>query len=137
MKVFIDSNVWVAGFAGTGLCADLLDYVKQKHQALLSERVLQELEKGLRKQLRQIEPVIEAACREARAMSMIAEAPAKVVARCRDPKDDPILQAALDADGDWLVSGDADLSSLKRVQRMPITTPRDFLEAMGVEEPWI
>ena len=57
--------------------------------------------------------------------------------RTLDPKDDPILQAALDADADWLVTGDADLTVLKRVQRMPITTPRDFLEALGVEEPWI
>ncbi len=58
-------------------------------------------------------------------------------ARVRDKKDDPILQAALDGHCDWMISGDKDLTSLKKVEGMPISSPRDFLETLGVEEPYV
>lgn len=135
MKVFIGTNVWASGLAATGLCADLLDFVQQRHQAVVSPTVLRELPKALRR-LGLEEDVVQAACFVTQDVCQGVPEPAKAERRSRDPKDDLVLQAALDADCDWLVSGDKDLTSLKRVQRMPITTPRDFLEALGVVDPY-
>lgn len=133
--MFLDTNVLAAGIAGTGLCADLLDYVKQVHEAVCCEQVHQELPKALKKM--RLEPfIIEIACEEMRRSCLTVPTPTRPPKQSRDPKDDAILQAALDADCGWLVSGDKDLTSLKRVQRMPITTPRDFLEALGVVDPY-
>jgi putative PIN family toxin of toxin-antitoxin system len=136
LKVFVDTNAWAAGFAGGGLCAELLDFVKQRHRAVASPQVRRELAPVLVKKLKMLEPVAAAALSEFDAMVQLQPDPSHCSVRTRDPKDDPILQAALDADADWLVTGDADLTVLKRVKGMPVTTPRDFLEALGVEEPW-
>jgi len=45
---------------------------------------------------------------------------------CRDPEDDAILACALEAEVDYLVTGDADLLELKTFKGLRIITPRDF-----------
>lgn len=45
----------------------------------------------------------------------------------RDPADDQVLAAALVAQADLIVSGDAHLLDLKRFQSIPIVTARDAL----------
>ncbi len=52
---------------------------------------------------------------------------------CADPDDDRILAAAFDADCSLLVTGDADLLSLKKFQTIDIITPRQFNESIGVK----
>lgn len=136
MKVFIDTNVWVAAHAGSGLCAELLIFVNQRHQLLCSTQVLREFEDVIVRKLRRA-PAEAAALRvEIEARCQVQPDPKQAPKRSRDRKDDPVVQAALEADAEWLVTGDADLLVLKRVEGMPISTPRDFLEALGVEEPW-
>lgn len=128
--------MWVAAYLGSSLCAELTIFVRQRHQLVCSEQVLREFVVTLRKKFKAPEAVAEAWVGQILEYSHVQADPAHAPKRSRDPKDDPILQAALDADCDWLVSGDADLTALKRVKGMPISSPRDFLEAMGVEEVW-
>jgi putative PIN family toxin of toxin-antitoxin system len=47
---------------------------------------------------------------------------------CRDADDNRILAAAFDSGCSHLVTGDADLLSLKRFETVNIVTPRQFLE---------
>jgi predicted nucleic acid-binding protein len=43
VRVFVDTNVWLAGRFGRGLCADLLDaLIEDDIEILLDERVLAE-----------------------------------------------------------------------------------------------
>lgn len=51
----------------------------------------------------------------------------KKVTVCRDPKDDKFLEAALAAQTDCIVSGDADLLVLTPFQDIPILRPAEFL----------
>jgi putative PIN family toxin of toxin-antitoxin system len=46
---------------------------------------------------------------------------------CRDPKDDKFLEAAIVAQADCIVSGDADLLDLTPFQEIPILRPAEFL----------
>ncbi len=48
----------------------------------------------------------------------------------RDPKDDYLLAYALVGDADLLVTGDADLLSLKRVEGTRIVTAREFISIL-------
>jgi putative PIN family toxin of toxin-antitoxin system len=137
LKVFVDTNVWMAVFTGSGLCAELVMYIKQRHQLVVSEDVLEGLHRKLTAKLKVPPPMVRSWCEDIRTMSIVQSSPLHSPKRSRDRKDDVILQAALEADCDWLVTGDLDLRVLKRVEKMPITSPRDFLEAMGVEEPWV
>lgn len=50
---------------------------------------------------------------------------------CRDPDDDYILAAAVNAGCDYLVTGDKDLLALKKFEGMSIVTPREFAELVG------
>ncbi len=48
----------------------------------------------------------------------------------RDPADDQVLAAALAAQADLIVSGDAHLLDLKQFQAIPIVTARDALDRL-------
>ena len=45
---------------------------------------------------------------------------------CRDPDDDPILEALVGGEVDCWVTGDKDLLEIKRFRGVPILSPSDF-----------
>lgn len=51
-----------------------------------------------------------------------------IVPRCRDPKDDYLLQLAIDAKAIYLVSGDEDLLSIGEIEGCQIMTVAQFQE---------
>jgi uncharacterized protein len=53
--------------------------------------------------------------------------PTQKITACRDPKDDKFLEAALTAQADCIVSGDADLLVLNPFEDIPILRPAEFL----------
>ena len=53
---------------------------------------------------------------------------------CRDPKDDMVLELAVNGDATCIVSGDADLLTLHPFRGIPILTPRQFLD-QSAESP--
>ena len=48
--------------------------------------------------------------------------------RCRDPKDDFLLELAVIADADILLSGDSDLTDMKQIGHCQIMTVAEFME---------
>jgi putative PIN family toxin of toxin-antitoxin system len=50
---------------------------------------------------------------------------------CRDQKDNFLLNLAIDSNSDYLVTGDSDLLSLKRIKNTRILTWNDFI--MGIK----
>ena len=50
---------------------------------------------------------------------------------CRDPDDDFILAATVNAGCDYLVTGDKDLLELKNCERVKIVTPREFADLVS------
>jgi len=53
--------------------------------------------------------------------------PARKITKCRDPKDDKFLEAALAGSADCVISGDADLLDLALFEGIPILRPAEFL----------
>ena len=51
----------------------------------------------------------------------------RIPRRCRDPKDDFLLELAIVADADILLSGDSDLTDMKRIGNCRIMTATEFL----------
>lgn len=47
---------------------------------------------------------------------------------CRDPKDNMILELAVDGQADVIISGDKDLTTLHPFREIPILIPQVFLE---------
>ena len=126
MKVFFDTNVLVAAFATRGLCADLLRTVLAKHELVLGQVVLVELERVLRDKLRVPEAVIAAALELLREFPVAAapEPPPRI--RCRDKDDVAVLACALASGADVLVTGDRDLLVLADRTTLRIADPREL-----------
>lgn len=57
--------------------------------------------------------------------------PSTRIQACRDPKDDQILETALDGRADVIVTGDDDLLVLHPFQDIPIVGPAEFLARLG------
>ena len=51
------------------------------------------------------------------------------IKECRDPKDDKFLELAVNGKADYIISGDGDLQVLNPFRKIPIVSPREFLEA--------
>jgi len=52
-----------------------------------------------------------------------------VQTQCRDPKDNFLLELAVDGKADYLITGDHDLLELKAVNNTKIVTIRDFFKS--------
>ena len=53
--------------------------------------------------------------------------PNRKIDACRDPKDNWVLEAAVEGDADAIVSGDADLLDLKEFESIPVLRVAEFL----------
>ncbi|RLD06937.1 MAG: putative toxin-antitoxin system toxin component, PIN family [Chloroflexi bacterium] len=53
--------------------------------------------------------------------------PSQKVTACRDPKDDIFLEAALEGEAEFIVSGDFDLLDMESFENIPILRVAEFL----------
>ena len=63
------------------------------------------------------------------ALAAVVVTPMETVAVCRDPDDDRLIEAALAANADVIVTGDQDLLTVERVDQIQVLTPREFIES--------
>lgn len=131
MIAVFDTNVLLAAIITEGICSKLLHRARAGEFYLVScPFILRELGRILSRKFHlgqdeitsSVEPISEA-------ISKVIEHSIKVKDVCCDADDDNILACALAAKAEYLVTGDADLLSLKSYQGIRIITPRDF-EAM-------
>jgi len=129
MRVFLDTNVLVSGFATRGLSADVVRLLLAEHELLTGEVVLEETRRVLTEKFgvpgdkadqiesllrrRHVEPVPD------------SEPPVEV----RDPDDEIVLASAVAAEAEILITGDKDLLDIAdQVDAVRIMTPRTFWE---------
>jgi putative PIN family toxin of toxin-antitoxin system len=139
VKVVLDTNVWVSGFAARGLCADLLRMALRRHgtgdfEVLLPDAVREEVLRVLRDKLQapgEALAAVQVAMDEARAVGPGSWHPP---ADFPDPSDAPILAASLAAGADFFVTGDAALLTLVEVDRLPLVSPRQmYSRLIGID----
>ena len=53
------------------------------------------------------------------------------ITACRDPKDDKVLEMAVNGPADLIVSDDADVLALNPFQEIPIVTPATFVQGVA------
>ena len=132
MRVFLDTNVLVSGFATRGLSADVVRLLLAEHELLTGEVVLEETRRVLTEKFgvpeekadeiegllrrRHVEPLPE------------SDPPVEV----RDSDDEIVLASAITAGAEILITGDKDLldvaDELERLsaESLRIMTPRTF-----------
>ena len=90
--------------------------------------MLNELAGVLRQKFKQTEEYIESQLALVANYSQITEPKIKANVVPEDPKDNMIIECALNADADYIITGDKHLLKLKEYKGIKILTPKEFLE---------
>ncbi|MDY6988589.1 MAG: putative toxin-antitoxin system toxin component, PIN family [Thermodesulfobacteriota bacterium] len=130
MKIVLDANVVIAAFAARGLCESIFEVCLSDHEIVLSDDLLDEILRNLRRKINLPTDVVDNIgdlLREHSNFSIPVPLPADL---CRDPDDTKILGLAIASNADCIVTGDKDLLVLKTFQGIPILNPRSFSDIL-------
>jgi len=128
-KIIIDTNLWVS-FLITGNYSNLDTVLLNKNvQLLFSQKLWAEfmtvVTRTKFKKYFSEEDIVALTSKMNKRMKMITVK--TTINICRDAKDNFLLELATDGNADFLLTGDNDLLSLKKIQKTNILTIRDFL----------
>jgi uncharacterized protein len=134
MKVVFDTNVFVSAFIVPGGKGEeaLLLALRRKVDLFTSVPILTETTRILRTKFDQPERDILAALKQISRASTILR-PARTVRVLEDLPDNRILECAVSAQADLVVTGDHHLLALKEFEGIPLVRLADFLRMTPVE----
>jgi putative PIN family toxin of toxin-antitoxin system len=132
VKVFLDTNVLASAFATRGLCADVLQATLAEHELLVGDVVLVELKKALREKFHVPADVVKETEAFLRQFTVVPKPKKHLDLGIRDPDDEWVVASAVASGADVVVTGDKDLTSLKK-SPVDILTPRQFWERLTKE----
>jgi putative PIN family toxin of toxin-antitoxin system len=130
MKIILDANVIIAAFAARGLCESIIEVCLSDHEMVLSDDLLDEILRNLRRKIKLPANVVDnigSLLREHSNLSIPVPLASDI---CRDPDDTKILGLAIASNADYIVTGDKDLLVLKSFQGIPILSPRSFSDIL-------
>ena len=130
-KVIIDTNLWISFLISYDF--EKLDFLfsSDKICLLFSERLFVEfVGVASREKFRKYfsENDIDELSKKMKKVAKIVEIKS-VQTQCRDPKDNFLLELAVDGKADYLITGDKDLLDLKTVDKTKIVKIEDFFVA--------
>jgi len=131
-RFVFDTNVIVSALlAKKSVARDSLDKARGSGEILLSIDVIEELYDVLNRSA--FDHYIDEEDR-IRFLNLLVKESTLVditekINECRDPKDDKVLELAVNGKADFIISGDGDLQILNPFRKIPILSPREFLEA--------
>jgi uncharacterized protein len=129
IRAVLDTNTIVSGVGWGGPPGAVLDAALDgRYELITSPALLAELRRVL--SYPKLQTVVGDADELIKllALAEIVVTPTETVTISRDPDDDRLIEGALEADADVIVSGDQDLLTLGRIGHIQILTPRQFLE---------
>lgn len=132
MRVVLDTNIFISALNFGGKPGILLEMaLTQVFTLVVSEEILDELQRVLRVRFDSDRGAVAAALGDIRKAAMLVT-PRLTFSDCQDPDDNRILEAAVEADADLIVSGDKHLLRMKRFRGIDILTASEFLLRLGV-----
>lgn len=127
MRIALDSSVLIAAnISRAGTCAELLEDLLLHHDLVISDFILEELNRKLIEKFHFPPREVDQAVSFLRRVGTIV-VPADLPADpCRDPEDMKVLGTAVAGKCALLISVDRDLLDLQTVQDIPIVRPGEF-----------
>lgn len=133
MRVLLDTNVIVSAVTTRGLCTDVFRAVLSDHDLVICGKVLDEVRRILRSKFsvpaELVSEYIELLSHE----TIMAEPKGRPAVAATDRDDVEIVAAEIAAGFQVLVTGDAELQRIKRVQRVKLLPPRAFWEELKAQ----
>lgn len=131
MKILVDTNILISALLfPKSKPAKALIYVSEEHEMILCDQNLNEFREVLRRKAPRVLPDAEVLLNELSYELIPAAYNAEKL--IRDAKDQPILNAAIVADVDVILTGDKDFLSLD-IEHPKCLTVAEFLENEGIE----
>lgn len=127
----IDTTIWVSGFGWGGAPGEVVDrFVRGEFLAVTSPALLEELSEVLRR-----EKFADVFPDPDRLMALVQTSTALVspetkLAVFADEADNRLLEAAAEADADFVVTGDKAVLDFGRFEQTRMITPRRFVEIL-------
>ena len=133
MKVVLDTNVLISAIMFGGKSRKILEMgISGKIKIALSQDILKELAEVLvDKKFRAPISFVQQTIHELSEISELVIVTSKINVIKNDPDDNRILECAVSAKADYIISGDSDLLALKHFKRIKISSPGDFLLSFG------
>lgn len=129
MRIFADTNFLVSAFATRGLSADVFQLILAEHQFMTGEFVLTELKRVLSVKLKVPAGIVAEAEQLLRQYHIEPKPNQPSQVLLRDEDDRWVLESALKAKAEILITGDKDLLDVSdQVIQLKIITPREFWE---------
>jgi putative PIN family toxin of toxin-antitoxin system len=129
LKVVFDTNVYISAILTSGTPRKILNLAREeKFNLFISEPVLLEVERVLRLKVKLDSFKISIILDSIRDISIFVSPSFTLSVVERDKSDDRILECALEAKADYIISGDSHLLSLKEYQGIKILSPVEFLK---------
>ena len=134
MKIVLDTNVSVSGLMWTGNESEILDLcVVGRLRNFASPEMLVELDRVLRyDKFKLTEHEIEELLRVYLAFTTIVRPTCKIGIIEKDPSDNVILECAVGADVDFIISGDIHLLELEEFDGIKVLRTVEFLDALRI-----
>ena len=134
MKIVLDTNVWLSGIFWGGEANKILEKAEKKEmQIIISEDILSEIikilnrESKFQKYILNLRLSIEDLLRTILSISTLIETKTKLDIIKADPKDNIILEAAIEGKVEYLVSYDNHLLNMIEFRNIKIISPGEFL----------
>ena len=132
MKILVDTNILISALLfPKSKPAKALIYVSEEHEMILCDQNLNEFREVLRRKAPRVLPDAEVLLNELSYELIPAAYNAEKL--IRDAKDQPILNAAIVADVDVILTGDKDFLCLD-MEHPKCITAAEFLTREGVED---
>jgi putative PIN family toxin of toxin-antitoxin system len=128
MRVILDTNVILAAFAGRGLAHALFELCLEKHEIIISEHILSEVQRNLQKKIKMPKDKVLMITEYLKEYCKVSDYKRLDNEACRDIDDVKILGLSEVVKPDYIITGDKDLLVLKKFHSVPIITPREFWE---------
>ncbi len=137
MRIVLDTNIWLSAIFWNGEANKIINKaINAKIEIIITKEILSEIievlnrEAKFQKFIKDKRIKIEDLIRTILSFSNLIETKSKIELIKQDPKDNIILEAALDGKADYIISYDKHILNMLEFRKIIILEPRDFLKLL-------
>jgi putative PIN family toxin of toxin-antitoxin system len=137
LKIVLDTNVYISAAILGRVCEEIVQTCRFSNlQVFISKDIIDEIEDKLSYKFLWQDEQINLFLESIMEFCQIVKVNEKLTYIKDDPDDDKILECAVSADCNFIISGDKHLLKLKSYETMKILNPADFLLMLRDESSW-
>lgn len=129
LKIVLDTNIRIAAFLSRNYSREIVLLAHKKKLTLVTSKVLNaELSEVFSKKIQGNQMKVNHFLNRILAVSQVVMPTETLTIIERDPDDNRVLEAAVEGNCQYIVTGDKDLLVLKNYKKIKILTAREFLD---------